>query len=38
MVAVSAARTLPVKMTVLVFDNLNFTVKPASLAIVGLGV
>ena len=37
-VAVSAARTLPVKMTVFVLNNLNLAVKTASLAVVRLGV
>ena len=38
MVAVSAARALPVKMTVFVLNNLNLTIKATSLAIVRLGV
>jgi hypothetical protein len=33
-VAVSAARTLPVKMTVFVLNDLNFAIKSASLAVV----
>ena len=34
MVTVSASRTFPVKMTMFVLDNLNFTIKATGLAVV----